>query len=285
MTTDTSSNRGIWLLTAALVFVLVGGYAGWRLYSGHEATGPAFAAALQPPPPDAGPATVDLAEGDAVLKAAAAELSAEALLARWLAEPDLVRRLVAATFQVSRGESPRELLVFLQPPGLFTVDEVEEPGAPATKSKARPRGKGKHAPKKVVHAYMTAASTARYDAVARVLSSIDAARLGRLYAKLSPFAELAFREAAPPGKRLEDVFGAAVEHLAQVPLSDAPLEVVPMEKAVGYTFLDPRLEALSPAQKHLLRMGPANARAVVKALQSFRAAAFSPAADAGLAAP
>jgi hypothetical protein len=285
---EDKTNRAVWLATGGLLVLLtVGAFLGWRLYLARQV----------PPAQDAPQATVaaavdagavDLAEGDALLRSAAGDLSTEALLASWLAEPDLVRRLVAATFQVSRGESPAELLAFLRPAGDFAVDEVEvvAPGAkPKAKAKAKPKRRAsrskKPPPPRVFRATISAASYARYDLVARVLGSVDTARLGGLYLKLAPFAEMALREAAPAGRTLEGVFGAAVDHLAEVPLSDAPVEVVPMKEGVSYAFKDEKLEALSPAQKHLLRMGPGNARIVVEKLKAFRAAVFSGRADAG----
>ena len=47
----------------------------------------------------------------------------------------------------------------------------------------------------------------------------------------------------------------------------------------------PKLEALKPAEKHLLRMGPTNARAVVKQLEAFRAAMAEAASSDGGASP
>ena len=38
-----------------------------------------------------------------------------------------------------------------------------------------------------------------------------------------------------------------------------------------YRFADPALEALGPVEKHLLRLGPANARAVQAKLRLLRA--------------
>lgn len=280
-TERTDGSRGIWLGTLAMLLVLAGGFFAWRMTQQRPPAAPA-AEAPAPDEPKAAPPSVDLAQGDAMLRAAAGELSADELLALWLAEPDLVRRLVGATFQVSRGESPRELLGFLRPSGGFTADEVEDKTTLAPAPKVKPKGKQKarRQSKYLVRLYMSRASAARYDAVARVLGSIDTAKLGALYARLSPYTDMAMREAAPPGKTLGELFGAAVDHLAKVPISDEPLELVELEEGVGYGFKDPALEALTPAQKHLLRMGPANARVVVKKLSDFRAAIFGTHANA-----
>jgi hypothetical protein len=282
------NNTGIWIASLVLLVILgAGGYFAWQYVQSKEA---------KPPPVevpktealDAGPAAVNLADGDALLKNGAGELSADEIFAKWMAEPDLVRRLVAATFAVSRGESPRELLTFLRPAGEFTVDEVEDKTQLAPKVKLTAKAKAKLAKSKkkrrptkhLIRFYMSAASTARYDVVARVLDSVNVEKLGAIYAKLAPFAEAAFREAAPPGKTLEGVYGAAVDHLAAVPLTDERIELVEKEEGVDYAFKDPALESLTAAQKHLIRMGPANARIVVKKLQAFRSAVFAAQAPA-----
>ena len=43
--------------------------------------------------------------------------------------------------------------------------------------------------------------------------------------------------------------------------------------SVTFQFADPELEALSPAQKHLLRMGPRNMRLVQHKMREFARAA------------
>jgi hypothetical protein len=277
MAEKSQSNRGIWIASLILLVILgAGGYFAWTVYQ--ERQKPAPVVETKPvEAPDAGPPSVNLAEGDEILKNAAADLSADEQLAKWLAVPDLVRRLVGATFLVSRGESPHELLLFLQPAGDFAVDEVEDKKllAPKPKKGAKPK-KGKRKPTKhLIHFYMSSKSTSRYDLVAKVLDSVNTEKLGALYAKLSPYAEAAFREAAPPGKALEGVYNAAVDHLAATPLSDDKLELIEKEEGIGFAFKDPKLEELSRAQKHLIRMGPANARTVLKKLEAFRTAVFA----------
>lgn len=223
-----------------------------------------------PPPPDAGTpapvvdagaepaAGVDPAGGDVLI--------GDLVPKEWLAGGDVVRRAATAVYAVSQGESPRIVLPFLDPGGTFLVDEVKQ--KPKNK-KDKPRPKY----------FISEKNDARYDGVTAAFTAIDAAAVGRAYGKLRPYLESAFREIAPPGKTFDAAFIAAVDRLAAVPISDGPREVVPLEVGVGYAWADPKLEALKPAEKHLLRMGPKNARAVVKQLQAFRAAMAE--ADAG----
>jgi len=56
--------------------------------------------------------------------------------------------------------------------------------------------------------------------------------------------------------------------LLATPVPPAEIEVVLADGLYRYT--DPAFEALSPAQKHLVRMGAANASAVREALRRLR---------------
>jgi hypothetical protein len=251
------TNRTPYVVLALVVLLGVGAFIGWRVYEGRQVPPPVVVA--EPQVVDAGvpeptPAPVNLADGDALLKDGAAGISPDPELAKWLAQPDIIRRLVAAMVQVSEGESPRETLGFLTVTGDFSVVEKKDK---KTKKKTT---------------FMSPKSTARYDGVTKVIGSIDTAAAGQLYAKVRPFAESVFREIAPPGKQFDDAFQKAIDALAAVPITDAPLEVAPLDEGIGYRYVDPELESLTRAQKHLLRMGPANARVVVEKLKAFRAA-------------
>jgi hypothetical protein len=221
--------------------------------------------------PDAGaPATVDagteagadLAEGEQLAKSSLADLVPKA----WLEGGDTIRRVAAAVSSVSEGQSPRPVMLVLQPEGDFAVDEKKE-----VVKKGR---------KRVTHStyFVSEKNDARYDTVTKAFTAIDAAAVGRIYGKLRPYLETAFREIARPGKTFDGTFTSAVDRLASVPITDGPREVVPMAVGTGYAWKDPKLEALSPAEKHLLRMGPKNARAIVQQLKAFRASMNEPAA-------
>ena len=56
-------------------------------------------------------------------------------------------------------------------------------------------------------------------------------------------------------------------------------------KVVSFAFADPALEKLSPAQKHLLRMGPRNVRAIQHQLRAMAEALAPPAPAEPTAAP
>jgi hypothetical protein len=50
----------------------------------------------------------------------------------------------------------------------------------------------------------------------------------------------------------------AIVVLLETPGPDASARLIRAPKGLGYRFADPRMEALSGAQKQLLRAGPAN---------------------------
>ncbi len=249
------TSRAPYVVLGLVVLLAAAGFIGWSVYAGRQVPAPVVVA--EPQAVDAGaeptPAPLNLADGDALMKDGAGGISAHVELARWLSNPDIVRRLVAAMVQVSEGESPRETLGFMVVKGEFSVVQTKDKKTKKKKSFISPK------------------STARYNFVTQVIGTIDAAAAGALYAKVRPFAESVFREISAPGKTFDDTLQRAIDLLVSVPISDAPVEVAPQEEGIGYRCVDPVLEALSPAQKHLLRMGPVNARVVVDKLKAFRA--------------
>lgn len=247
-TPKTTLRRGrSWGWVAAVLGLAALGLLAWLVVTRLQPKEPpAPAVAVPPAPVEETTPQVKLDDADAVL-AADAGFSPE--VAKWLAEPGLTRRLAAAVWQVSEGESPREALRFLAPQGAFSV--VTRDG----------------------RTFMAPESAARYDFVARALGSVNAAQAGDFYRRARPFLEAAFREISPPGRRFDAAMDQALERLSAVAVTDEPLEVVPLPKGAGYAFADPRLEQLDPAQKHLLRMGPSNARVVLSQLRLFRDAA------------
>ena len=77
------------------------------------------------------------------------------------------------------------------------------------------------------------------------------------------------RSPQSPG-RFDDVLAKAIQTLLATPVVDGEIELRP--KVVTYAFADPRLEALSPAQKHFLRMGPRNVRLIQGELRTLAGA-------------
>jgi len=188
---------------------------------------------------------VTLATSDTAVRELVHDVSSHPQLAKWLVNEDLVRRFVASVDNIAEGRSPRQHLDFMQPTSPFRI--LDRRGT----------------------LYMNPASYHRYDLAAEVIDSLDAAGTVALYRELRPLIDEAYREISPPGSAFEDRLLEAIDHLlaVEIPAGDVELE----ERTVAtFAYADERLESLSDAQRHLLRMGPQNVRRVQAKLREIR---------------
>jgi hypothetical protein len=188
------------------------------------------------------PAT--LALSDATVRDALGSISSGREWTAWLAGEDLVRRAVAAADAVAEGRSPR-----------FAFDGVPIPGRFSVVSRGD-------------RLFIAESSYARFDGLAAIAGKIEDAEVRSVWIVLRPLAVLAWAEIAPDERTLERVVSEAVDHLLATPLVNGSTEV--FADGVVYRFADPRLEPASAAQKHLLRMGTANAQELLPLLRSLR---------------
>jgi hypothetical protein len=199
-------------------------------------------AATPEPTPSASPA-IDLPaldQSDALIRDLARGLSPHAQLGLWLTQSDLMRRFVTVVVNIDEGVSPRAQLGFLAPKGRFAVS---------------PEGG------RIV---VDPASYARYDAVVDGIGALDAQRCVELYRLLLPLGEAAYAELGKPRGDLTTAVRSALRRLLETPEAPERPALKPVTRGgqLLYQYADPRLEALSPAQKHLLRLGARNARRI-----------------------
>ncbi len=192
---------------------------------------------------DFSPIQLDLNQSDPAVRELIAASPVPDMLHEWSRQKELLRRVVTAVDNVAQGLSPSGQLAFLAPREKFSV--IEKNGA----ARLDPR------------------SYRRYDALVNVFMAIPDDTLLYWYRKLNPTLESAFRELGYPGITFTQRLEQAVEQLERVPRvrEDAPLE----KKIVSYAFTDSELEDLTPAQKHLLRLGPRNVARIQKKLRTF----------------
>ena len=186
---------------------------------------------------------------DAFVREFVTGLSEHPQLASWLVTDDLAYRFVRSTVALAHGQSPREHVDFMTPEGDFAVQERD--GGLA----------------------VDPAGYSRYNLLAEIFSSLSTENGARLYRQLYPLFEEAFAELGVPNVTFDDLTSQAVDNLiaAQVPAS--PPAVAPSTAMYAYT--DSRLEARSPAEKHLMRMGPQNAARVQAKLRELRDAIWT----------
>ena len=248
---DRSSRAPLWI--AAILLAVAAVVAG-VVWSGRSGTPPASAPAAQAnaaPQTEArdplGPAVepIDLPPlvlTDPLVRELLGKLSSSPTLAAWLATDGLIRACVVSVENVADGSSPARHVRALAPRspfrtlsegGLITVD---------------PR------------------SFARYDGMANAAVSMDPAGLARVYSILKPRLVEAYKELGHPDGDLDAAVERAIVQLLQTPVVEEPIALRPRVLSFRYDRDD--LEALSPAQKQLLRMGPRNVKAVQDQLRA-----------------
>ncbi len=200
-----------------------------------------------PPPVESGPEVEipALDDSDEAVRALAETLSEHPTLAAWLAPENLVRRFVAAVVDVANDESPRPHIGHVAPPGAFRVKEREGTLA-------------------IAHG-----SYNRYNTIATVFDSVDDEQALELHRQLKPLLDEAYRDLGYPGGDFDVALAKAIDRVLGTPIPAG--RVIVKRRVSTYRFADPDLEALSPVEKHLIRMGPANARKVQAKLRLLRA--------------
>jgi hypothetical protein len=185
---------------------------------------------------------IELDESDELVRELANRLSSHPKLALWLMSDELIRKFVAAVDNIANGQSPRSHIDFFQPEEDFSV--LEENG----------------------EYFLDTGSYQRYDIVAEVFSSLDTQGCVQLYGQLTPVIREAYIDLGYPQGDFHNTLKRAIAELQKVPVVEE--KIVLEKKVVTYKLANPRLEELSPAQKHLLRMGPDNMKKIQAKLQA-----------------
>lgn len=208
---------------------------------------PAASASSTPAPPEVPPTPLPAVDGETLLRKLVSSWTSSPLVAKWLTAESLVQRLAAATQLISAGQNPRSVLSFVELEGRFEVDEQGDSISVSERSYVR------------------------YAPLVSALNSIDPMKAGLGYAQLRPYFESIFRQVAEPGQRFDQVLVAALERLIQVKRIERPVLLRP--RGAIYLYADASLEALSPVEKQLLRLGPEQMSSVQTWLRRFEAAA------------
>jgi hypothetical protein len=236
-----SLSKGEWAAVALAVLVVAGAVwvwlrkpdAGTKPQQAQAAAEPAATTPQTPAAPEV-PATPVT---DDEVRQALGGVSANPAFQRWLAAlDDLVRRWAVVIDNLDHGESPRKVLEPLGPRAPFQVIE---------------RG-GK--------TVIAAASYARYDEFAGAVASVDARAVAGVYRTLHPALEAAYRALGYPDGSLDAATSRALRRIEGAPVAEGAVELSP-DRGL-YLFADAKLEGLRQVEKHLLRMGPKNERAI-----------------------
>lgn len=244
----TQSNR--LFVAIAGIGILLGGLGAWYWESrrsappGNASPGTASSRSVDVTPEPAHPLP-PLEQMDTYLRALIGALSSHPELAKWLATDGLIRQMANDIDTMSRGQSPARDTVVLRPAATFEV----------TGSRSQ--------------AAIDPESFARYRPLATAVASLDASASVRAYRTIQPRLNEAYRALGRSENSVDQAVAVALDLLLAAPVPDGPIRIVP-GKGATYAFADPRLEALTPAQKHLVRMGPDNQRMIQARLREIQ---------------
>ena len=203
---------------------------------GAALTAPALAAADLPP----------RAEMDPYVRALLATLGTHPELLKWLATDDLVGAIATAIDRLAQGQSPARDLAVLRPTQGFAV--------------AR-------------HSNVTRidpATYARFSPLVAAVTTVEPAALAAAFTTIRPRLEEAYVAQGHPEGGFDAAVRKAIEVVASTP--EVPDDAALVPGVGGYAYADPAFERLPAAQKHVLRMGPDQARQVREAARRFGAA-------------
>lgn len=164
--------------------------------------------------------------------------------ARPIQSNQLIRDTVVFVDNLRNGTMLTERTIVAKPDGQFRVMEIDD------------------------ELYIDERSYDRYNALVDWFVSLDVESVLAIYADYEPLVNEAYAEIGYPDTAFEGGLVEAIEVLLDTPEVDGLIEVTDDE--VMYTYADPSLEALPPAQKQLLRTGPENVERVKRKLREFR---------------
>ena len=246
------------VVLAIAVLAVAAGVLGWWLT--RERPTPAASEIVAPAPvPEAAPLIPTAPRSstlpgldalDPALRDLVRGLTHSPLVERWLSGTNLARQLAALVEGAASGTTPLRLLAPLRPSGTFQVVSRQ--------------GRTSIAPE----------SYARFDALAAVVTSVDARAFAEAYQTLLPRLQDARAELGIAEGSFDASFKSVLNRLIELRVPDGAAQVVP--RGGVYAFADPALEALPPAEKLLLRSGPANARRIQLHLREVRDALDRP---------
>jgi hypothetical protein len=250
-------NRPSWPVIVIGLLAVAAGFAIYLVF-GRQTTAPvneqpaaAAAAPERPPGPLGGPAEAiavpPLDDSDPLVRQLVGKLSSHPRVAAWLTTDGLIRNFTVVVANISEGRSPSTHLRSVNPGGSFSVSA---------------RGGAQ---------LVDARSYQRYDSLADAVASVDPAGSARLYATLKPRIEEAAAELGYAPGSFDRMLEKSIVSLLSTPDGASGVAVHP-RGAVGYAYADEGLESLNNAQKHLLRMGPRNARLIKDKLREIAAA-------------
>jgi hypothetical protein len=207
----------------------------------------------EPPPPfvqeelpEPAPQLPDLDESDAEAQQALAEAAGPELVEGHMFPDGLVRRIVVTVDNLPREDIWVGARAVAPIEGRFLVEGTED------------------------EPVIAPGNFARYSGFVQRVEQVDVEALTARYQRYYPLLQEAYEELGFPGRQFHNRALDVIDHLLATPQVEGPIRLE--QPHVLYTFADPELEALSPGQKVMLRVGPQNAATLRAKLLELREA-------------
>ena len=185
-----------------------------------------------------------LNESDRFIREQAEVLTDDGSIERVLASDDLLRKFVVVVENLAEGNVSRDPVAFMAPRENFSVIRRNETP------------------------YLNPQSYRRYDRLAGVAAALQPSQAVAMLRLSEPLLLDAYAELGLQDVDVQDRLRRAIDLLIATPVVTGEVEL--SQPAVMFQFADPELEALLPAQKQLIRMGPDNQRKVQAKLREIR---------------
>lgn len=176
-----------------------------------------------------------------------------------------------ALSQLFQGEGPLTLLLrdHLIQRLVTQVDNLDKPSVPPTALAARPLPGNLQVDTGEGGERIAASNAARYAPYVQAFTALDPTATATAYKRFYPLIQQAYADLGRPEGYFNDRLVMVIDHLLDTPeLAQSPL--VQRDERGRYRFVDPTLQSRSIGQKALLRMDPAQARAIKQQLRAIR---------------
>ena len=186
-----------------------------------------------------------LNQSDSVFRSALLGLASDSMLADWLVDDELIRKLVVTIDNMADGKIPRKHGLLVPMSDKFRVSQ------------------------KGLEQWLDGFNHSRYNVYVELLASIDPQQWADLYQNYYPLMQQAYAELGYPRKAFHDRVLLATERLLNSPVLAKPLALE--QPSVMYTFADLELQGLSAVDKQMLRLGAINTRQLKQVLTVLQA--------------
>ncbi len=277
---ESSSNTARWVVAVIIVAIIIGGVSWWMLSGSNNNEAkqtqsmdlpkqPEEAPAVEPKEPEPQPQpepdpesaatpepttevveepepAITLPDLNESTPTVLQELDNSGIEIQPLKSSQLIKDAVVIIDNLRNGMLVTDRTVVQRPDGRFSVIEVEG------------------------DLYIDEQSYQRYDPIVDWFTSLDANALVDNYELFKPLLQEAYGEIGYPDSEFKNAIIEAINVLLETPVPESLVQVD--DDSVMYTYHDSSLEALPPAQKQLLRMGPNNIERIKAKLREVKAA-------------